>query len=306
MDRVREAEAILMWGCAHVLDDRPWRLLPKNMLARMSIALDLPQIWEDTGVLSPFVADAVLDKFVRFSEVTDSRYLAEMTQGDSPSLTLELIRQSDACQFFQRKASGPKPAIITGSREPPMTSGWSVQPGGLGEPRSLLDQIRELVRELMSDSLRSICEPLPIPLSATPEGSGGSLSEQLERSVQSELELALAEASGSQKTTTSASGPAHRKSRPKRRRTSDSGSDSDGESDAEGNVIPADWPEDGTNIRRGVKAKWKLYIDKHRIPPSATEATVGGVDYDRDRVGPLVDLPRAAPGQYFRGRPGRS
>ena len=229
MDRVREAEAMLLWGCAHVLDDRPWRMLPKNLLARMSNALDLPQIWEDAGVLSPFVADAVLDKFIRFSETTDSRYLVEMTQGVSASLTLELIRQSDACQFFQRKTPEGRPTIITGSREPTTISGWSVHPGGLGDPRSLSDQIRELVRESMSVSLRSICEPLHIPPSTTPAGSGGSMSDQRERSVRSELELALAEASGSKKASTSASGPAHRKSRPKRRRSSDSGSDSDGE-----------------------------------------------------------------------------
>ena len=76
--------------------------------------------------------------------------------------------------------------------------------------------------------------------------------------------------------------------------------------DRDGNTISEDWMAGGTIIKRDVKSKWKEYIERHRIQPDPAEAIMGGgVDFDRDRVGPLQDLSRAAPGQPWRARPGR-
>jgi hypothetical protein len=78
---VREREAMLAWGGAHILDDRPWRALPDALMRSLARATGFDQIWDGIGRRPNHLVDAVYAKFLHYSQLTGSSQVDASTKG---------------------------------------------------------------------------------------------------------------------------------------------------------------------------------------------------------------------------------
>jgi hypothetical protein len=223
--RIREAEAMLAWGGANLLDDRPWKRLPNILLLSLTRMLDLPPLWDGNGVPPACMVEAVIDKFTKYSKASESRSLLALARGPDATLSLELIRDTDAVQFYQLKRpfvdlTGPDPRPCLSDKE-------SALLGASTTARVLTHEEISRARDL----LWLVDRPVVIPTrGALPETE--TAGERLVRQARTVLERALEEVVGGG-APRSPRGSAHRKTRSRRRsyddRDGDSGSDSDGD-----------------------------------------------------------------------------
>ena len=254
-EMIRQAETILIWTGANLLDPKQWRSLPQNVVRYMCEKLDVTEKW-----VEPFGSGATTESLREmFLAISDSNGCAAevcpaVARAISSEYAMIQVRNSDACRFLHncsdtvlRQGANAGVMEVQGGSEQvdPPQSGEGVGNNILGG-----GQERPIV-----------VEPGPAPLSESNEPTALAL-------LQTELEAATAQAAGA--TGAGARRYSHRKAGPKKRRRQDSESDSDSEWDS-------DRPGPVRQVRRALQRAadaWggaHMVTDEHRqLMPTLT------------------------------------
>ena len=228
---VREREAMLAWGGAHILDDRPWRALPDALMHSLARVTGFDQIWDGIGRRPNHLVDVVFAKFLHYSQLTGSSQLDASTKGPTPLLTLGKIRDSDAAEFYQRLGPTVDLTTVVIADDPDIDGHGDGAKGGptSGAVRTpaLVDRIRSLFEESLREVLKCHGDGRQSGVTAGMSSADPWSDRLTSTQAKTVMEKAIAEARGGGADWGSAPAITHRKARTRKRRHSDSGSDSE-------------------------------------------------------------------------------